>query len=127
MTKPEFYIIVDIEASGPDPCQYALLSIGAATVNEPQETFYIELKPDSQNFTKEALEINNLSLEELTKTGSTPKKSLQTFEDWIRKITPDGAIPIFTAFNAPFDWMFINTYLHRYLRYNPFGHKALDI
>ena len=93
LTKPEFYIIVDIEASGPDPCQYALLSIGAATIHKPQETFYIEIKPDSPNFIKEAMDINNLSLEELAKTGSTPKKSLQTFEDWIKKTHPMEQFP----------------------------------
>jgi len=31
------------------------------------------------------------------------------------------------AFNAPFDWMFIADYFHRYLGHNPFGYKALDI
>ena len=31
------------------------------------------------------------------------------------------------AFNAPFDWMFINDYFHRFLGYNPFGHSALDV
>ena len=35
--------------------------------------------------------------------------------------------PIFVAFNAPFDWMFINIYFHRYLGHNPFGYSALDI
>jgi ribonuclease T len=35
--------------------------------------------------------------------------------------------PIFAAFNAPFDWMFVNDYFHRHLGYNPFGHSALDI
>jgi DNA polymerase III epsilon subunit-like protein len=31
------------------------------------------------------------------------------------------------AFNAPFDWMFVNYYFIRYLGRNPFGHAALDI
>ncbi len=31
------------------------------------------------------------------------------------------------ALNAPFDWMFVNDYFHRYLQRNPFGHSALDI
>lgn len=40
---------------------------------------------------------------------------------------PEGARPVLVAFNAPFDWMFINDYFHRYLGMNPFGHSALDI
>ena len=31
------------------------------------------------------------------------------------------------AFNAPFDWMFISDYFHRFLGHNPFGHSALDM
>ena len=42
-------------------------------------------------------------------------------------VVPEGARPVLVAFNAPFDWMFINDYFHRYLGHNPFGHKALDI
>jgi DNA polymerase III epsilon subunit-like protein len=34
---------------------------------------------------------------------------------------------VFVAFNAPFDWMFVNDYFHHYLGRNPFGHRALDI
>ena len=49
------------------------------------------------------------------------------FAHWVEEITPHGADPVFCAFNAPFDWMFVNDYFHRYLGYNPFGHKALDI
>jgi hypothetical protein len=49
------------------------------------------------------------------------------FSLWVSKIAKEGSQPVFVAFNAPFDWMFINDYFHRYLGHNPFGHKALDI
>ncbi|MGD8458289.1 MAG: 3'-5' exonuclease [Anaerolineales bacterium] len=127
MNTEEFYIVVDVETSGPDPCGYALLSIGACTLTQPQETIYIELKPDSRNFTKEALDISCLSMDELAASGLSPSEAMQTFADWLNRINKDNKIPIFTAFNAAFDWMFVNTYFHRYLGYNPFGHKALDI
>jgi len=52
---------------------------------------------------------------------------MKQFDDWVKRVTPSSSHPIFTAFNAPFDWMFINTYFHKYLGYNPFGYKALDI
>jgi len=45
----------------------------------------------------------------------------------VKEVTPDGQRPIFVAFNAPFDWMFVNDYFHRYLGRNPFGHTALDM
>ena len=34
---------------------------------------------------------------------------------------------MFVGFNAPFDWMFVNEYFHRYTGDNPFGHVAVDI
>lgn len=41
----EVFISVDIEASGPIPGEYSLLSIGACMVDNPDESFYAELKP----------------------------------------------------------------------------------
>ena len=34
---------------------------------------------------------------------------------------------MFVAFNAPFDWMFVADYFHRFGVPNPFGHAALDV
>ena len=56
-----------------------------------------------------------------------PKEAMSAFTDWVRRVVPENARPVFVAFNAPFDWMFINDYFHRYLGENPFGHSALDI
>jgi DNA polymerase III epsilon subunit-like protein len=52
---------------------------------------------------------------------------MASFADWLNQVTPDSAKPVFVAFNAPFDWMFVCDYFHRYLGRNPFGHAALDI
>lgn len=125
--QTEFYIVVDIEASGPSPDLYAMLSLGAATISKPVQTFYREFQPDSDLYKDDSLKISGLSMQFLAEEGSEPKQTLLQFSEWIQDVTPNGKKAIFTAFNAPFDWMFINTYFHRYLGYNPFGHKALDI
>jgi ribonuclease T len=125
--KKEIYIVVDVEASGPSPGQYALLSIGACTVGDPRQTFYVELQPDTEAFTAEAVAVNQLSLAELAAEGLPPVDAMQKFADWVAQIVPEDGQPVFVAFNAPFDWMFANEYFCRYLGYNPFGHKALDI
>jgi DNA polymerase III epsilon subunit-like protein len=127
LNTEEFYIVVDVETSGPEPCGYSMLSIGACNITKPQETIYLELKPDSQNFIKEALDVSDLSLEKLADSGLPPSEAMQAFADWVKRINKDNKPPVFTAFNAAFDWMFVNTYFHRYLGYNPFGYKALDI
>jgi DNA polymerase III epsilon subunit-like protein len=123
----EFFIIVDIETSGPNPGSYALLSIGACTLGENPHTFYIQLQPDKKDFDLEAMQINKLPFDELAKNGTPPQKAMQEFAKWINDITPKNSTPVFVAFNAPFDWMFINDYFHRHLGENPFGYKALDI
>jgi hypothetical protein len=66
-------------------------------------------------------------MEQLARDGAEPGQALRQFETWIREVTPPGEKPIFIGFNAPFDWMFVNDYFHRFLKRNPFGHAALDI
>jgi DNA polymerase III epsilon subunit-like protein len=121
------YISVDIEASGPNPSQYSLLAIGACTLLQPPQTFYIELKPVHENAIAEALAIHGLSLQRLRETGVEPAEAMTQFAAWLERVVPHEHRPIFVSFNAPFDWMFVNDYFHRYLGYNPFGHTALDI
>ena len=123
----DFYIVVDVETSGPTPEQYALLSIGACTISDPRQTFYIELQPDVDDALEEAMRINKLSLDDLRKSGLPPYEALAQFSGWINEVLPQNRKPVFTAFNAPFDWMFVNHYFFKYLGTNPFGHKALDI
>jgi DNA polymerase III epsilon subunit-like protein len=124
---PEVYISVDVETAGPTPAQHALLSIGACLVDETSSTFYVELKPDRFDFTAEAMAIGGFSLEALKESGVAPKDAMQAFAEWVKSVVLPGQRPVFVAFNAPFDWSFVNDYFYRYLGENPFGHSALDI
>jgi DNA polymerase III epsilon subunit-like protein len=120
------YISVDVETAGPCPNQHALLSIGACTLVEPRKTFYVELQPDREDALPEALAVSGLSMERLKREGVAPTLALRHFETWLRDAVP-GNHPLFVAFNAAFDWMFLSDYFCRYIGYNPFGHSALDI
>lgn len=123
----EAFVSVDVEAAGPHPSGYALLSIGACLVADPRHGFYVELKPDSHHATEEALRVSQFSIEKLLETGVPAAEAMAQFEAWVAVEVPSGQEPIFVAFNAPFDWMFVNEYFHRHLGKNPFGHSALDI
>ena len=127
MINSEYYISVDVETAGPNPGNYAMLSIGAHTVAEPASSFYVELKPDKDAFLPEALQISGLDMNKLTKGGDLPEIAMTRFADWVAEATPPEGKAVFVAFNSPFDWMFVNDYFHRYLGRNPFGHSALDI
>jgi ribonuclease T len=123
----EAFISVDIEAAGPIPSQYALLSIGACTLTLPRQTFYVELVPDRDRFDPRSTEIHGLDLHRLGQEGLPSEKALEKFATWLAQVVPAGRSPLMVAFNAPFDWMFIHDYFIRYLGTNPFGHSAVDI
>jgi len=123
----ETYISVDVETAGPNPGQYSLLSIGACVIGFPQLTFYVELKPVNSEMLPEARAIHGLSLEVLAERGLPPEEAMDRFESWLKQVVPGNSRPVFVAFNAPFDWMFVCDYFHRFLGRNPFGHTALDI
>jgi DNA polymerase III epsilon subunit-like protein len=126
MTR-EDYISVDVETSGPNPSSYALLSIGACLVADPELSFYVELKPTTDDCVSEAMAVHQLSLKTLAERGLPPHEAMTRFASWLGEVVPNTLQPIFVAFNAPFDWMFVNDYFHRYLGTNPFGYSALDL
>ena len=73
----ECYISVDVETGGATPADYALLSIGACLVDDPETTFYVELKPEDKRSTQEALEVSKLSLDILATMGEPPAEAMQ--------------------------------------------------
>ena len=115
---------VDVETAGPNPREYAMLSIGACLVHQPERSFYVELKPTSLEVLPDALAVSGLSMDDLARDGVEPVDALAQFEEWLGELPGP---PVFVAFNAAFDWMFIDDYFRRFLGRNPFGYTALDI
>ncbi len=122
----EVFISVDIEASGPIPGEYSLLSIGACMVGNTNRTFYVELKPLNNNFAEKAIEVAGLSMDKLKITGEEPRLAMERFEQWIKQAAADNR-PVFVAFNATFDWSFTHWYFIKFLGRDPFGISGLDI
>lgn len=126
MKKDEVCISVDIEASGPIPGEYSMLSIGACEVGNVDNGFYIELQPISDKFVKEALDVCGLSMEELKLKGVSPYEAMRKFSEWIKWTAKEGR-PVFVGFNMGFDWSFVNYYFIRFAGANPFGISGIDI
>ncbi|HEX6899071.1 MAG TPA: 3'-5' exonuclease [Thermoanaerobaculia bacterium] len=126
MVNEEVYVSVDIEAAGPIPGEYSMLSIGASFIGEPGVTFYIELKPINGNAVAEALTLNRLDLVVLARDGEEPTVAMSQLRDWVKGAAA-GRRPVFVGFNTGFDWSFVNWYFHKFLGENPFGFAALDI
>ncbi len=117
--------MVDVEADGPIPGDYSMVSFGAVVV-EPSldRTFYGKLKPVSEKWIPEALEVSGFSREE-TLGFDDPHTTMQQFADWIRSVTTGQAM--FISDNNGFDWQFINWYFHHFLGKNPFGHSSSNL
>ncbi len=124
----ERLISVDVETAGPAPGAYPLLSIGACLVDDIGTGFYVELKPDRDASIPDALAVSGLDLATLQRNGTAAPQAMAEFADWVREVSPASTHqPVFVAFNAAFDWMFVQEYFTRYDITNPFGHSAMDI
>lgn len=132
--KPSRYISVDIEADGPIPGPYSMISLGAAvagvqdaegfTPADPEEgTFYRELRPISEEFVPEALAVSGLDRDRLEREGSEPAVALAEFSNWVREVSA-GAQPVMCGYPASYDWTFLYWYLIRFTGASPFGHSG---
>ena len=119
------YIMVDIEADGPIPGDYSMVSFGAVIV-EPdlKRTFYGQLKPISERWIPQALAVSGHSREE-TLTFEEPAVVMQRFADWLKREVKGRSH--FIADNNGFDWSFINWYFHHFLGDNPFGYSSTNL
>ena len=119
------YIMIDIEADGPIPGDYSMISFGAVLVDEQlDKTFYGQLKPISDRYIPEALAVSGHSREE-TLTFEDPRKVMLDFAEWIKATCKDQ--PIFISDNNGFDWMFICWYFHHFIGKNPFGFSSQNL
>jgi hypothetical protein len=119
------YVMVDIEADGPIPGDYSMVSFGAVIV-EPQldRTFYGKLKPVSEEFIPEALAVCGFTREE-TLAFDEPKTVMESFKRWLAENCKGRMM--FISDNNGFDWQFINWYFHHFTGGNPFGFSSTNL
>lgn len=121
----EVYVSVDVEADGPYPGDYSMVSLGAAArVSNRLITFYDELCPISDRWDPEALAVLGLTREHLLLKGQRPVDVMAKFNAWVQAL-PGRAV--FLGFNATFDWQFVNYYALKFGGRNPFGISGCDI
>jgi hypothetical protein len=126
----EIYFSVDIEADGPVPGIYSMLSLGVVRVDDQSREFYAEMKPISENFDPETVEWlrrHGLDRDKLKETGEDPAAAIARFTAWLKDACPADSVPVFVAVGATFDWMFVAYYLVLVTGSCPFGHAGLDM
>jgi DNA polymerase III epsilon subunit-like protein len=128
------YFCIDVEASGPVPGLYNLVSLGAVPVVRGRDRWaatadelYLLLRPMNDGFDPEAMAVHGISRREMEERGLEPKAAMRRLREWtLAHCDPPAARPVFVGHNAVFDWAFVNHYFVATGEENPFGWKALD-
>ena len=128
MTKalPELYIATDVEADGPIPGPYSMISLGMSVVGDQEKTFYTELKPISDDFVPAALAVSGLDRERLIKEAPSARHAMGAAAKWVNKLRKIGR-PVFLAGPAVWDGMFVHWHFIKFLGKSPFGSTGSGI
>jgi DNA polymerase III epsilon subunit-like protein len=131
---PIVYYSVDVEASGPVPGLYNLVSIGAVPVRRDggrwqpvEEKFYVELRPVCEGFDPGAMGVHGIPRDRLEREGAEAGEALRRLNAFVARHRRAGERAVFAGHNAVFDWSFISWYYVRAGIENPFGYKALEV
>jgi hypothetical protein len=127
----EIYISTDVETDGPIPGPHSMLSLGSAAYTADKQllsTFSVnfETLPGAAANPKtaewwatqpEAWAACRTNLE-------TPEAAMTRYTSWIKAL---NGKPVFVAYPAGFDFLFVYWYLMRFVGQSPFSHSALDM
>ncbi len=127
----EIYISTDVETDGPIPGPHSMLSIGSAAYTADKQllsTFSANLEtlPGATPHPKtaewwatqpEAWAACRTNLE-------APDAAMVRYAEWVKSL---GGKPVFVAYPAGFDFLFVYWYLIRFAGESPFSHSALDM
>ena len=118
------YVMVDIEADGPIPGDFSMISLGAIVV-EPalDRTFSSRLRPISEEWVPEALAVSGHT-REATLGFAEPRAEMLRFRDWLASLKKQA---IFISDNNGFDWMFVCWYFHHFIGKNPLGFSSQNL
>jgi hypothetical protein len=119
------YIMVDVESDGPIPGDFSMICFGAVVVDSDlDKSFYGRLKPISDKWIPEALQVSGFTREQ-TLRFEDPAKVMMEFREWIERHSTDR--PMFISDNNGYDWQFINWYFHHFTGSNPFGFSSTNL
>jgi hypothetical protein len=124
----DVYFSADVETDGPIPGPFSMLSFALVYAgsfdgnrfsrpNHYEQRFYAEIKPISQNFDPEALRVNGLDRDRLTREGRNPESVMKDAFDWVWQVA-GNAKPVLVAYPLSFDWSWLYWY---FIRFSPEG------
>jgi hypothetical protein len=139
MRTSDIYFSADVETDGPIPGPYSILSFALVYAGSfdglifrrPENydrIFYRELKPISNAFQQEALDVNGLDRDRLCLEGMAPEQAMTEAFHWINANAGD-AKPVLVAYPLSFDWTWLYWYFVQFCRVgSPFDYsRCFDI
>lgn len=129
--KPEIYISTDIETDGPIPGPHSMLSFASAAFFADKSmhgTFAANLETlDGATGHPETMawwQTQPAAWEACRRDLKPPAEAMADYVRWIQSLPGK---PVFVAYPAGFDFLFVYWYLIRFTGASPFSHSALDI
>lgn len=135
----DVYFSADVETDGPIPGPFSMLSFAMVYAGSfdgkrfcrPQKyekVLYKEVKPISEDFQQEALNVNGLDRSRLCVEGETPEEALADAYRWVKEAAGQ-ANPVLVAYPLSFDWTWLYWYFIRFSKHgSPFGYsQCFDI
>lgn len=127
----EIYVSTDIEADGPIPGPYSMLSFASAAYRNdktPIGTFSANLAtlPGAQGHPK-TMEWWATQPKAWAACRADPRDPAPAMAEYLAWLKALPGKPVFVAYPAAFDFMFVQWYLMRFTGESPFAHSALDI
>ena len=128
---PEIYLSTDVETDGPIPGPHSMLSFASAAYTGEKEliaTFSANLEtlPDAVAHPETAA-WGATQPEAWTACRTNPEAPATAMARYVRWVRSLHGRPVFVAYPAGFDFLFVYWYLMRFVGESPFSHSALDM
>ena len=127
----EIYISTDVETDGPIPGPHSMLSLGSAAYTADKKlvsTFSANLETlegaSAHPKTAEWWATQPQAWAACRSNLRKPESAMRAYVEWIRGLRGK---PVFVAYPAGFDFLFVYWYLIRFAGESPFSHSALDM
>lgn len=128
---PELYISTDIETDGPIPGPHSMLSFASAAYQSDKTllatfTANLELLPGASGHpeTMAWWRDNQAAFKATRSNLESPEIAMRRYVDWLKSLP---GRPVFVAYPAGFDFLFVYWYLIRFAGESPFSFSALDM
>lgn len=128
---PEVYVSTDVETDGPIPGPHSMLSLGSAAysadgtlISTYEATFELLAGAAGHPETMAWWDRNRKAWRAARQNPRSAEVVMPEYAAWVKSLPGK---PVFVAYPAGFDFLFVYWYLIQFAGESPFSHSALDV